>query len=153
MYPSSAQPSERPSEISDNPDFALELRDNLAEFLRITLAEIEAGTSEMVSVESVAAGLGLNWQPSACEVRFISLARQILARWENAPIAPSILDKLQELAANFDAIEAEPVVGQWSDLYKLKVGERHVIYTANSENKMITVYLIGHWRELYKRQT
>jgi len=105
----------------------------------------------MVSVESVAAELGLNWQPSAYEVRFISLAQQILARWENTRIAPTILDKLQELAVNFDAVAPERVPGQWSDLCKLRVGERRAIYTANRENKVITVYLIGHWRELHKR--
>jgi mRNA-degrading endonuclease RelE of RelBE toxin-antitoxin system len=129
------------------PDGALELRDNLAEFLRIMLAEIEAGTSEVVSVESIAAGHGMNWQPTDCEVRFISLAQQILARRENTPIAQSILDALNELAVNFDHVQAEPLAGPWPDVYRLRVGERRVIYAADRKGRRLTIYLIGHWRE------
>ncbi|HLB47725.1 MAG TPA: type II toxin-antitoxin system RelE/ParE family toxin [Anaerolineales bacterium] len=153
MHPFFDRPPERPPQIPDDPDVALELRENLADFARLVRAEEARGKSATITAEQVADGLGLKWQSATYQTRFISLAHQILARWENAPIAPSILSKLQELAANFDAIEPEPIAGQWSDLYKLRLREHRVIYNVNRENKMITVYLIGHWRELHKRQT
>ena len=131
---------------------ALELRDNLAEFLQITLAQEEAGTLETAPAQNIAAELRLKWQSAAHHVRFISLAKQILARPENAPIAQTVLDKLAELAANFDSTEPEPLAGQWSNTYVLRIGERRVIYNANRHERWITVYLIGHDRELRKRQ-
>lgn len=133
------------------PEGALELRDNLADFLAIALAEAETGTLETTPADQVAVGLGLDWRPVAYAVRFIGLAQQILARHENAPIAQSILDKLQELAANFDSAQAEPLAGLWPDVYKLRVGERRVIYAADRKGRRLTIYLIGHWRELHKR--
>ena len=138
-------------QATSDPDRTLELRDNLADFLKIVFAEADAGVLETVPAEKVAAELGLNWQSVAYEVCLISLAHQILARRENAPIAQSILDALNELAVNFDDVQAELLAGPWPDVYKLRVGERRVIYAADRKGRRLTIYLIGHWRELHKQ--
>jgi hypothetical protein len=67
-------------QATSDPDRTLELRDNLADFLKIVFAEADAGILETVPAEKVAAELGLNWQSVAYEVCLISLAHQILAR-------------------------------------------------------------------------
>lgn len=130
----------------------LELRDNLAEFLQIALAEEQAGTLETFPAETVATELGLNWQSVSYHVRFGGLAKQIIARRENAPIAQTILDRLVELAANFDSAEPEPLGDQSLHAYVLRIGERRMIYSANRQERWIVVYLIGRHRELRKRQ-
>jgi hypothetical protein len=49
-------------QATSDPDRTLELRDNLADFLKIVFAEADAGILETVPAEKVAAELGLNWQ-------------------------------------------------------------------------------------------
>ena len=138
--------------VKPEPKQSLELRDNLAEFLQIILAEKLVGTLKTIPVETIATELGLNWQSTGGQVQFVSLAREILARRENAPIAQNVVDELAKLAASFDDSEPEPLAGQWSNTYTLRTGERHVIYIANRQEHQLTVYLIGQDRELRKHQ-
>ncbi len=137
--------------VKTEPEQNLELRDNLAEFLQITFAEEETNALGTVPAQTIAAELGLNWQSVGYHVRFVGLAKQILARRENAPIVQTVLDGLSELAANFDNTQPEPLMGQWSNTYVLRLGELRVIYTANLQERWITVYLIGRDRELRRR--
>ncbi len=137
--------------VKTEPEQNLELRDNLAEFLQITLAEEKANPLGTVPTQTIAAELGLNWQSVGYQVHFIDLAKHILARRENAPIAQTVLDGLSELAANFDNTQPEPLIGQWLNTYVLRLGELRVIYTANLQERWITVYLIGRHRELRRR--
>ena len=48
-------------EILADPDAGLELRDNLADYLRLTLAEDAAGTLKTIRADELAAKLGLDW--------------------------------------------------------------------------------------------
>ena len=44
-----------------NPDEGLELRPEVAERLERSVAEVEAGTAELIPIEEVAKELGLKW--------------------------------------------------------------------------------------------
>jgi mRNA interferase RelE/StbE len=66
------------------------------------------------------------------------------------PVARRILDKLQWLAANFDVIRHEPLAGEWSGFYKLRVGDYRAIYTANRTQRIVTVHVIRHRRDVYQ---
>jgi mRNA interferase RelE/StbE len=64
-------------------------------------------------------------------------------------VAGRVLKKLRWLAENFDSIKPEPLAGAYYGLFKLRVGDYRVIYPANRENKVLTVRLLGHRREIY----
>ena len=65
------------------------------------------------------------------------------------PVAQRILNKLRWLAENFESINPEALVGPLQGLSKLRVGDYRLIYEADRLNKLITVHLIGHRREIY----
>lgn len=54
------------------------------------------------------------------------------------------------LSQNFEVINPQPLKGKFQGMYKLVIGDWRVIYTADFTNKIITVYLVGHRREVYK---
>jgi mRNA interferase RelE/StbE len=65
------------------------------------------------------------------------------------PVAQRVLNKLRWLAENFESTNPEALVGPLKGLSKLRVGDYRVMYEADRENKLITVHLIGHRREIY----
>jgi mRNA interferase RelE/StbE len=65
------------------------------------------------------------------------------------PAAQRVVNKLRWLAENFDAVRPESLVGPLTGLRKLRVGDYRVIYEPDRENRLITVHLIGHRREIY----
>jgi len=65
------------------------------------------------------------------------------------PVAQRILNKLRWLAENFESINPEALVGPLQGLSNLRVGDYRPIYGADRVNKLITVHLIGHRREIY----
>lgn len=71
----------------------------------------------------------------------------------DAAVAGRVLKKLRWLAENFASIKPEPLVGPFSGLFKLRVGEYRVIYQANREKKVLTIRLLGHRREIYREPT
>lgn len=64
-------------------------------------------------------------------------------------VADRLLKKLRWLAENFDSVKPEPLTGAFSGLFKLRVGDYRVIYQANRGEKVLTVRLVGHRREIY----
>ncbi len=64
-------------------------------------------------------------------------------------VAGRVLKKLRRLAENFDSMKPEPLAGPFSGLFKLRVGDYRVIYQVNRENRVLTVRLVGHRREIY----
>lgn len=66
------------------------------------------------------------------------------------PIRQRILDKTQWLAEHADELPHEPLSGQWSGMYKLRVGDYRVVYDLNHEKKVLTVHAVGHRRDIYK---
>jgi len=63
-------------------------------------------------------------------------------------IARRILRKLEWFSKNFERAVPEPLGGEFKGVYKLRVGDWHVIYTIEGET--IIVQSIGHRREIYK---
>ena len=65
-------------------------------------------------------------------------------------IAKRITDKLAWFSENVKSINTIPLTGNFSGLYKLKVGAYRVVYEIDYERKIITVHKIGHRRDIYK---
>lgn len=70
----------------------------------------------------------------------------------NKSIAQRILTKIRWLAENFNVIIPEPLSGQWKGVYKLRVGDYRVLYTFNTITETITIHIIRHRREVYKKK-
>lgn len=66
------------------------------------------------------------------------------------PTRQRILDKTQWLVEHADELPHEPLSGQWSGTYKLRVGDYRVVYDLDHEKKVLTVHAVGHRREIYK---
>jgi mRNA interferase RelE/StbE len=82
------------------------------------------------------------------EIEFQPRAARDLGRLDRA-IASRVLTKIRWLAANFDVIKPEPLVGRFEDLLKLRVGDYRVIYRADRERNVLRIELVGHRREIY----
>ena len=54
------------------------------------------------------------------------------------------------VSENVKSINTIPLTGNFSGLYKLKVGAYRVVYEIDYERKIITVHKIGHRRDIYK---
>jgi mRNA interferase RelE/StbE len=61
-----------------------------------------------------------------------------------------ITKKIEWLSESFDAVSPQALKGKFHGMFKLVVGDWRVIYTADFRNKLITVHLIGHRKEIYK---
>jgi len=61
-----------------------------------------------------------------------------------------ITKKIEWLSESFDAVSPQALKGKFHGMFKLVVGDWRVIYTADFRNKIITVHLIGHRKEIYK---
>jgi len=57
---------------------------------------------------------------------------------------------LEWLADNLDFIKPVPLKGQFSRLFKLRIGNYRIIYDIDYENFVITVHYIGHRKDIYK---
>lgn len=65
-------------------------------------------------------------------------------------VAERITTRISWLAQNFEAIAQEPLSGSLSGLFKLRVGSYRVLYSTDSGQRLITVHLAGHRRDIYK---
>jgi len=61
-----------------------------------------------------------------------------------------ITKKVEWLSESLDVIAPQALKGKYRNMFKLVVGDWRVIYTADFANKIITVHLIGHRKEIYK---
>ena len=60
-----------------------------------------------------------------------------------------IIKKIAWLAEHFEQVSPQPLTGDLSSLFKLRVGDYRVIYTFNRQLKTIVVHQIGHRSEIY----
>ena len=67
------------------------------------------------------------------------------------PVAQRVVKKLRWLSENFDDLAPETLTGELRGFYKLRVGSYRIIYTANQRQHLLTVHLIGHRDDIYKR--
>jgi len=67
------------------------------------------------------------------------------------PVAQRVLRRLRWLSENFDNLAPEALSAQWKGLYKLRIGSYRALYTADKDNHVITVHLIAHRKDIYKK--
>ncbi|MBI5789823.1 MAG: type II toxin-antitoxin system RelE/ParE family toxin [Candidatus Schekmanbacteria bacterium] len=65
-------------------------------------------------------------------------------------IAQRILSKIKRLSIEIDFIHPQSLKGQFSDVYKLRVGDYRVLYTLDRDECVMTVHLVKHRRDVYK---
>ena len=84
------------------------------------------------------------------DVNFTREAEDDLSRLSK-PVAQRILKKIKWLAENFESVTPEPLTGEFKGLYKLRTGDYRTLYTFYKiDEKVITIHLIKHRREVYK---
>ncbi len=66
------------------------------------------------------------------------------------PTVKRIIAKVRWLSKNIENLTPEMLSGEYSGLFKLRVGDWRVIYDINYPAKTIIVYTIGHRKEIYK---
>ena len=65
-------------------------------------------------------------------------------------ISERVIKRLEWLSQNIELINPQALKGKFQGMFKLVVGDWRVIYTADFSNKLITVHLVGHRKEVYK---
>ena len=84
-------------------------------------------------------------------IRILRAASQDLARLEK-PIGRRIVQRINWLSANLDAIRLEALTGDLAGLYKFRVGDYRVIYEVLWDEETIVIHAIGHRREIYRKR-
>lgn len=83
------------------------------------------------------------------KINFTPTGESSIAKLDRV-IGQRILDKVKWLSQNLDDLTPQPLKGRFSGLYKLKVGDWRVIYEIVSNEKIITIHVVGHRKEIYK---
>jgi len=65
-------------------------------------------------------------------------------------VVDRVLKKLEWLKDNFEIITPKSLKGEFKGLFKLRVGDYRVLYTYDKKQKLISVHLVGHRRDIYK---
>jgi mRNA interferase RelE/StbE len=84
-------------------------------------------------------------------IRILSAAAQDLERLDK-PTGRRIVQRINWLAANVDAIRLEALTGDLAGLYKLRVGDYRIIYEVLWDEETIVIHAVGHRREIYRRR-
>lgn len=91
------------------------------------------------------------WSGDVYSLELVPEARDDLGELDQA-VAQRILNKLRWLTENLDAVMPEPLTGDWKGLFKLRIGSYRALYTINRAEQHLTVHLISHRRDVYKRR-
>lgn len=83
------------------------------------------------------------------QLRILDSAARELAALDRQ-IASRVAKRVHWLAENLDSIRPQPLSGDLSDLYKLRVGDYRVIYEILAGEQTIVIHAIGHRREIYR---
>jgi len=87
---------------------------------------------------------------SKYRIRILQAASRELERLDK-PTGRRIVQRINWLAANLDAIRLEALTGNLAGLYKLRVGDYRVVYEVLWDEEIIVIHAIGHRREIYGR--
>jgi len=82
-------------------------------------------------------------------VEFLPEALEDLKRLDPA-VVQRVFKKLRWLSENFDSLKPEGLSGPLAGLLKLRVGDYRVLYEVERAEKLLTVHLVGHRRDIYK---
>jgi mRNA interferase RelE/StbE len=83
------------------------------------------------------------------EVRFLAAALQDLSVLD-ASVIRRVVNRVERLVSNWEHIQPEPLSGDLSSLYKLRVGDYRVLYQILSDEEAILIHQIGHRRDVYR---
>lgn len=67
-------------------------------------------------------------------------------------IRTRIIEKLEWLMEHFDSLIPAPLGAEWSDFFKLRVGDWRVVYTIHWADHRIVVEYIDRRDKIYKRR-
>jgi len=84
-------------------------------------------------------------------IRILKAASQDLERLDK-PTARRIVQRINWLTANLDAIRLEALTGDLAGLYKLRVGDYRIIYEVLWDEETTVIHAVGHRREIYRRR-
>lgn len=84
-------------------------------------------------------------------VEFEKGAQRDLARLERET-RRRIIDKLFWLAENFESVAPESLQGEWSDFYKLRVGDWRVKYKIDYGKQILFVVYVDRRDSAYKKR-
>ncbi len=65
-------------------------------------------------------------------------------------IANRILDKIEWISNNIDQVTPISLKGEYSEFYKLRIGNYRVIYDVDFNKLEIIIHFVGHRSEIYK---
>ena len=82
------------------------------------------------------------------DLEFSSRARAGLARLDSKP-RRIVSEKIDWLAENAAECRHEPMTGQYSGMFRLRVGVYRAIYELDRINRRIFVDRVGHRRDVY----
>jgi mRNA interferase RelE/StbE len=66
------------------------------------------------------------------------------------PIARRVLRSLERLAERFEDVDPQPLSGDLSGLFKLRIGSYRLIYEAIHESRLLVVHAVAHRRDVYR---
>lgn len=78
-------------------------------------------------------------------------AEQDLAELDS-PIRKRIIEKLEWLVGNFASLTPAPLGAEWSDFFKLRIGDWRVVYKIEWAPHRIIVEYIDRRDKIYKRK-
>ncbi len=82
-------------------------------------------------------------------VEFLACAEKDLKRLDK-PVISRVLKRLRRLADSIVLIKHEALTGSLVGLFKLRDGDYRVIYELDQDNRILTVHMVGHRKEIYK---
>lgn len=82
------------------------------------------------------------------DVELSSRAQRGLARLDSEP-RRRVNDKIEWLAEHARVYIHEPMTGQYSGMFRLRVGAYRAIYDLDHTNRRIRIDQVGHRREVY----
>jgi mRNA interferase RelE/StbE len=83
------------------------------------------------------------------QLRILDAAARELAALDRQ-VASRVAKRVRWLAENLDSIKPQPLSGELSDFYKLRVGDYRVVYQILTREQTVVVHAIGHRREVYR---
>ncbi|MBI2320901.1 MAG: type II toxin-antitoxin system RelE/ParE family toxin [Chloroflexi bacterium] len=84
-------------------------------------------------------------------MRILDAAARELARLDRS-VARRVVERLNWLAANLDALNLEALSGSLAGLYKLRAGDYRILHQVLRDEQTLVVHAIGHRREIYRRR-
>ncbi len=82
-------------------------------------------------------------------VRYLQSALADLKRLDN-PIRRRVMAKLDWLVRHYNSVTLVMLKGEFSDYFKLRVGDWRVFYRIDRENHIILVHMVRHRSSSYK---